>query len=51
VETDEPPAACVICQDSRQYVGWDGQRWTTFEELRASHRADVRDDHGLLGIG
>jgi len=50
-ESAEPPARCVICEDSRQYVGWDGQRWTTLEELRASLSADVRDDHGLLGIG
>jgi glyoxylase-like metal-dependent hydrolase (beta-lactamase superfamily II) len=41
----------VICEDSRQYVGWQGQRWTTLEELGASHRADIRDDHGLRGIG
>ena len=50
-ESVEPPARCAICEDARQYVGWEGQRWTTLEELRASHRADVRDDHGLLGIG
>jgi hypothetical protein len=41
----------VICEDARQYVGWAGQRWTTLEELRTVHHADVRDDHGLLGIG
>lgn len=41
----------MICEDPRQYVGPDGQRWTTLEELRAGHHADVRDDHGLLGIG
>jgi glyoxylase-like metal-dependent hydrolase (beta-lactamase superfamily II) len=50
-ESAEPPDRCVICEDPRQYVGWDGQRWTTLEELRASHRADIREDHGLLGIG
>jgi len=50
-ESADPPPRCVICDEPRQYVGWDGQRWTTLEELRASHRADVRDDHGLLGIG
>ena len=50
-ESAEPPERCAICEDARQYVGWDGQRWTTLEELRASHRAAIRDDHGLLGIG
>ena len=50
-DSDEPPAECRICTDSRQYVGWEGQKWTTLEEVRTSHQADVRDDHGLLGIG
>ena len=26
-------AGCPICEDERQYVGWDGQRWTTMAEL------------------
>jgi hypothetical protein len=47
-----PPAECAICVDERQYVGWDGQRWTTLEELQADHRADVREEEpGLTGIG
>ena len=33
-----PPDACVICTEERQYVGWQGQRWTTLEELRIDHR-------------
>jgi hypothetical protein len=42
----------VICEDERQYVGSDGQRWTTLDELRATHRADVREEEpGLTGIG
>jgi hypothetical protein len=48
----DPPAACVICLDERQYVGWDGQEWTTLAELRAAHRADIRaEEPGLTGIG
>jgi len=48
----EPPTRCPICDDERQYVGWDGQRWTTLEELRADHRADIREEEpGLVGIG
>jgi hypothetical protein len=48
----EPPATCAICTDERQYVGHDGQRWTTLAELRAAHRADVREEEpGLTGIG
>ncbi len=48
----EPPAACPICEDARQYVPHDtGQVWVTWAEFLASHEADVRDDHGLLGVG
>ena len=50
-ETDDPPGGCKICLDERQYVGPDGQRWTTLGELRAERRAEIRDEHGLLGIG
>jgi glyoxylase-like metal-dependent hydrolase (beta-lactamase superfamily II) len=49
---DEPPGACPICEDARQYVPHDeGQVWLTWDEVRAGRRADVRDDHGILGIG
>jgi hypothetical protein len=48
----EPPAECAICLDERQYVGWDGQEWTTLAELRETHRADIRaEEPGLTGIG
>ena len=51
-ESAEPPAPCPICEDERQYVGWDGQQWTTLGELRADHRADIREEEpGLVGIG
>jgi glyoxylase-like metal-dependent hydrolase (beta-lactamase superfamily II) len=51
-ESEAPPDRCAICEDERQYVGWDGQRWTTLEALRGAHRAELRDEEpGLLGIG
>jgi hypothetical protein len=31
------PASCPICEDDRQYLGWDGQQWTTLAELRREH--------------
>ena len=46
-----PPSRCPVCEDERQYVGWGGQRWTTLDELRAKHHAELRDDAGVLGIG
>jgi hypothetical protein len=24
---------CAICEDPRQFVGWEGQQWTTLEEM------------------
>jgi len=51
-DSARPPEACPVCDDERQYVPEDGQRWTTLDELRESHRAVVRDElPGLLGIG
>jgi glyoxylase-like metal-dependent hydrolase (beta-lactamase superfamily II) len=37
-ESAAPPERCTICQDERQYVGHEGQKWTTLKELQATHR-------------
>ena len=52
-ETPAPPDDCPICLDPRQYVGWDGQRWTTMDDLiRRGYRNDLREEEAnLLGIG
>ena len=51
-ESDHPPAACPICEDERQYVGWDGQRWTTLADLARDHAVTLREEEpGLTGIG
>jgi glyoxylase-like metal-dependent hydrolase (beta-lactamase superfamily II) len=48
---DAPPDACPICEDPRQYVPHDtGQIWLRWDEFVDGHRAEVRDDHGLVGI-
>ncbi len=36
--SDQPPNACIICQDERQYIGIDGQKWITLDELQASRK-------------
>jgi glyoxylase-like metal-dependent hydrolase (beta-lactamase superfamily II) len=36
-----PPVHCPICEDDRQYVGLNGQEWTTLDERRASHRNEI----------
>jgi hypothetical protein len=48
-----PRQDCPICTDDRQYVGWDGQRWTTLDELRAAgHRGRVAEEGpAVVGIG
>jgi hypothetical protein len=46
-----PPERCPVCEDERQYVRWDGQQWTTLDDLRREHRNEIREDLGLTGIG
>jgi glyoxylase-like metal-dependent hydrolase (beta-lactamase superfamily II) len=47
-----PPEHCAICEDERQYVDWDGQRWTTLDELQSTSRNEIRPEGpGLVGIG
>lgn len=51
-EASTPPEHCPICEDERQYVGWNGQQWTTLEELRANHQNITRRyEPNLVGIG
>jgi hypothetical protein len=48
-----PRSDCPICQDERQYVGWDGQQWTTLAALAAAgHRGRVAPEGpGVTGVG
>jgi glyoxylase-like metal-dependent hydrolase (beta-lactamase superfamily II) len=50
--SDEPPVSCVICSEERQYIGWQGQQWTTLDQLRRDHRSRIEaEGSGLTGIG
>jgi hypothetical protein len=50
-ESDGPPARCPVCEDERQYVGWDGQQWTTLEEMRGRFKNSIREEEpGLHSI-
>jgi hypothetical protein len=53
VQYPGPREDCPICQDERQYVGWDGQQWTTLAALRdGGHRGRVHTEGpGVTGIG
>ncbi len=47
-----PPDTCPVCEDERQYVGWDGQEWITFADLCATHRGIVREkEPDLVALG
>jgi hypothetical protein len=50
--TGQPPDACPICQDERQYVGFNGQQWTTLSALQVDHTNEIKTlEPGLTGIG
>jgi len=51
-ESSRPPQRCDICADERQYVGWDGQQWTTMDDLATDHSTILREEEpGLIGLG
>jgi len=48
---EELPATCAICSDDRQYVGWQGQQWTTMRALAKQHKIRFKKENGLLALG
>jgi len=50
--TDEPPPHCPICEDERQYIGWEGQQWTTLAVLQQDYHNVIKPvEPNLTGIG
>jgi len=51
-ESEQPPRDCPICLDPRQYIGYEGQQWTTLHALQQSAQ-NIFQEHetGLWGIG
>jgi glyoxylase-like metal-dependent hydrolase (beta-lactamase superfamily II) len=47
----QPPERCPICEDPRQYVPPEGQRWATLADLGQSNRNRVAAEGELTGIG
>lgn len=47
-ETAVPPERCPICQDERQYVGLQGQKWITLQELERSYKTQIREEEENL---
>lgn len=51
-ETESEPKHCKICEDERQFVAFNGQRWTTLDSLRSAHHNRVEAmEPGLTRIG
>lgn len=50
---ETPPPGCPICLDARQYVGHNGQQWTTLAAMQAEKYHTIFKEHepGLVGIG
>ena len=50
---ERQPEACPICCDERQYVGYNGQQWTTLAQMQQDgYRNEFREhEPGLIGIG
>jgi len=51
-ESEKPPAECPICLDQRQYLGANGQQWTTLASMqRESYRNRIsQEEPRLTGI-
>jgi glyoxylase-like metal-dependent hydrolase (beta-lactamase superfamily II) len=47
-ETDRFPERCPICEDERQYVGLQGQQWTTLDDLRRNYRTIIIEEEPQL---
>lgn len=47
---EETLADCPICRDERQYVGWQGQRWTTTAEIAGGHEIRFEDAAGVTTL-
>src|SRR6266446_4564044 len=48
-----PPPGCPICLDARQYVGHNGQQWTTLAQMQKERFHNIFNEHepGMIGIG
>jgi hypothetical protein len=51
--TQGPPERCPICLDPRQYLGLNGQEWTTLAAMRGGNWRNVlrEQETNLVGIG
>ncbi len=51
-ESSSPPSRCPICEDERQYIGANGQQWTTLAQLQQDHHNVIKNhEPNLTGVG
>ena len=52
-QSDTPPDGCPICLDKRQYVGHEGQKWTTLPSMQKDGHRNTFVEHEprLTSIG
>lgn len=51
-DSEQPPEHCPICEDERQYIGHNGQQWTTLDALKTTHHNIIKEvEPNLTGIG
>ncbi len=43
-DSTSEPDSCPICTDERQYVGLEGQEWTTLEDLRSKYKTKIQSE-------
>jgi glyoxylase-like metal-dependent hydrolase (beta-lactamase superfamily II) len=41
--SEMPPAHCPICEDDRQYIGPNGQQWTTLAAMRETYSNSIEE--------
>ena len=52
-QSQATPETCPICNDQRQYIGPDGQQWTTLAAMqnKGFHNHFEEHEPGIIGIG
>jgi len=50
-ESRNVPDYCRICADERQYIGLDGQKWTTLDDLRKEYKTNIQvEEPGITSL-
>ncbi len=51
-DSTQPPSACPVCEDDRQYIGPSGQKWTSLQEMQGKfHNKHFKVTDQVISIG